>query len=246
MYDASKNHTREAVQKIINTTAKVLSRDDWIKFKQLPSGMQAHLLCEAYLATLRDRTLPGAKKVEEDKVAEEETPATGKIKGKYASRFKLRTKLRAFYEGTGRILYLYPKRFEPLMSTQELRDVVTKIASNFAPGWYKTEMPSQGGVVVIKLTKVQMAKKAASLALPVKVPKKQVVLPGLREDMEKFFASSEPLECLNPYNYGFEPSNYDEMKRFRDKVSSMAHSFARGKYSTEITETYDVILRKKA
>lgn len=241
MYDASKNHTREAIQAILATTASALKRDDWIKFKTLSADTQAHLLCEAYLATLRDRTLPGAKKVEE-----EETPATGTTRGKYASRIKLRTKLRAFYEGTGRVLYLYPKKFGPLMSTQELRNVVTKIASDFAPGWYRTEMPSQGGVVIIKLTKVQMAKKAAALALPVKVPKKQIVLPGLREDMKKFFASSYPLECLNPYNYGFEPSNYDEMKLFRDKVSSMAHSFARGKYSTEITETYDVILRKKA
>ena len=257
MYDASKNHTKEAVQLIINTTAKKLSWDHWLKFKTLPADTQAHLLCEAYLATLRDRSLPG-KKVEANKslfapmehnVPEfsgtpTSTPSRPETRGKYTRRIALRDTLHAFYTGTGYVISLDPRLYG-IDTVEELRNVATKIASNFTPGWYKTEM-SPRRVTIRKLNKVQMAKKTPrKRAAPVvKATKaKRFELPGLRYDMEKFFGSSTYNSAI-----ALDPRYYDAFisaHLFRDKVSTLACGMARGKYTTEIKNGH-VVLTKKA
>ena len=273
MYDASKNHTKEAIQNIINTTARALSRDDWVKYKQLPAATQAHLLCEAYLATLRDRSLPGKKAAAPvnmldefippalrekaleaanklhpllEKKVEMPTPNTVRpeTRGKYTRRIVLRDTLHAFYTGTGYVISLDPRLYG-IDTVEELRNVATKIASNFTPGWYKTEM-SPRRVTIRKLNKVQMAKKTPrKRAAPVvKATKaKRFELPGLRYDMEKFFGSSTYNSAI-----ALDPRYYDAFisaHLFRDKVSTLACGMARGKYTTEIKNGH-VVLTKKA
>lgn len=67
-----KTNTREALRLVMHATWSRLAPPEWQKFKQLPPTMQAHLLCEGYLATLRERTLPGKAEVETNTVSPKE------------------------------------------------------------------------------------------------------------------------------------------------------------------------------
>jgi hypothetical protein len=243
-----KKPTHSALSAILKVTADALGKDAWVRFKTLPADTQAHLLCEAYLATLRERsikqyemkvaTAPPSQDIvlglnELREVAEKATPTEKTTRGKYKSRILLRYDLREFYAGTGYIIHLNPKRYN-IETTQELRDTATKIACDIASGWYRSETRSDGWVTLRK-------KKAAPAAKAAKP--KRLTLTGLRDDVNEFFCSS----MASAY---FLPSYYDATKTisahlFRGKVSSMAHSFAPGRYSTEIDGEY-VILSKKA
>jgi hypothetical protein len=262
-------NTQQAINIITAATYKPLGMSDWKKFTALPADMQAHLLCEAYLATLRDRSLPGKKvgvAVSPPKQAivfgfertVEALEAANKLhpllempttlnKPPYTRRPKLLQALRVFHMGTSYILHLDPARYDA-ESQEHLRKVASSVASNIAPHWFTTEMRSDGWVTIRKKTQKELRRelnRELNKARPTSRPVGSRSMPRttsalLRAELEAFFKSSVP-------RITFEPSYYDILTGhiLRDRVSVLASVVAKGTYTTKITSDDIVVLEKK-
>ena len=261
-------NTQQAINLITSATYKALGLSRWKKFTTLPADTQAHLLCEYYLATLRDRSLKQYGKAvaapphvanrlqphitelplrAEDygfERTKEETPNTvTSNKLHYTRRPKLLQSLRAFHMGNSYILHLNPVRYGT-ENQEHLRKVASSAASNIALNWFTTKMRSDGWVTIRKKTQKELRRemnKARPTSRPVgsrSMPRTTSAL--LRAELEAFFKSSAPLIT-------FEPSYYEILTGLilRDRVSVLASTIAKGAYTTTITSDDIVVLEKK-
>ena len=247
-------NTQQAINLITSATYKALGLSRWKKFTTLPADTQAHLLCEYYLATLRDRSLKQYGKAVATPVKEKALEAANKLhpllempttsnKLHYTRRPKLLQSLRAFHMGNSYILHLNPVRYDT-ENQEHLRKVASSAASGIALNWFTTEMRSDGWVTIRKKTQKELRRelrKVQPTSRPVgsrSMPRTTSAL--LRAELEAFFKSSVPLIT-------FEPAYYEILTGhiLRDRVSVIASTIAKGSYTTTITSDDIVVLEKK-